>query len=70
MTLAAEIDRLLGRRRRTSKFYRVTDPRQLLELEGDTVIRVDGQRTTAGIYGACFRIMRLHEEGHRIEIQR
>lgn len=63
-----DLDRLMGRRPRTEKFYLVTDQRQLLGLEAYTVIRVDRQRTTAGIYGSCFRIMRLLEEGHRVEI--
>ena len=69
MTAIDEVARILGRRRTTRKFYRVTDHRQLLELEDDTVIRVDGQRVTAGIYGSCFRVMRLFKEGHRIEIK-
>jgi hypothetical protein len=33
------------------------------------VIKVDGQRTTAGIYGACWRVIQLWRDGHRIEVE-
>jgi hypothetical protein len=64
-----KVEHLLGRRRTSLRFRQVNQVGQLIELLPATVIKVDGQRTTAESYDSYSRIIQLWRAGHRIEVE-
>jgi hypothetical protein len=68
-TVMEEVEHILGHRRTSRRFRQVTQVGQLTELLPETVIKVDGQRVTAGVYDGYHRVIQLWRAGHRIEVE-